>query len=55
MLEAQKALHREINPTAYSVKEFRSKNRRNFLKSVLAEKKLFILGDEQVLRELGQK
>jgi hypothetical protein len=38
----------------YSVKEFRGKVRGNFLKNVLAEKKLFIIGDENVLRELGQ-
>jgi NitT/TauT family transport system permease protein len=29
--------------------------RQTFLKSVLAEKKLFIIGDEDDLRELGQK
>jgi uncharacterized protein len=52
---AQKTLNREINPTVYSVKEFRSKVRGNFLKTVLADKKLFIIGDENVLRELGQK
>jgi len=53
--EAQKILNREINPTVYSVKEFRDKMRGNFLKTVLAEKKLFVIGDENVLRELGQK
>jgi len=55
LAEAQKALNREINPTVYSVKEFRSRVRGNFLKNVLAEKKLFIIGDENVLRELGKK
>lgn len=55
LADAQKALNREINPTVYSVKEFQSKLRGNFLKNVLAEKKLFILGDENVLRELGEK
>ena len=53
--DAQKILNREINPTVYSVKEFRSKAHGNFLKTVLAEKKLFIIGDDNVLRELGQK
>jgi predicted nucleotidyltransferase len=53
--KAQKALNREINPTVYSVKEFQSKLRGNFLKNVLAEKKLFIIGDENVLRQLGEK
>jgi predicted nucleotidyltransferase len=52
---AQKILNREINPTVYTVKEFRSKVRGNFLKTVLGEKKLFIIGDENVLRELGQE
>jgi len=55
LANAQKILNREINPTVYSVKEFRSKIRGNFLKNVLADKKLFIIGDENVLRELGQK
>ena len=53
--KAQKALNREINPTVYSVKEFQSKLRGNFLKNVLADKKLFIIGDENVLRQLGEK
>jgi len=52
---AQKTLNREINPTVYSTKEFLSKMRENFLKTVLTEKKLFIIGDESDLRELGQK
>jgi uncharacterized protein len=55
LTDAQKTLNREINPTVYSIKEFTSKLRANFLKHVLAEKKLFIVGDEHVLRELGQK
>lgn len=53
--EAQKTLSREINPTVYSVKEFRDKLQGNFLKTVLSKRKLFIIGDEDVLRELGQK
>jgi predicted nucleotidyltransferase len=52
---AQKTLNREINPTVYPVREFTSKLRGHFLKTVLAEKKLFLIGDENVLRELGQK
>src|SRR5205809_170246 len=46
---------REINPTVYSIREFGKKVRGNFLKTVLADKKLFIIGDEDALRELGQK
>lgn len=52
---AQKMLNREVNPTVYSWKEFRKKARANFLKTVLADKKLFIIGNEHDLRELGQK
>jgi len=55
LADAQKVLNREVNPTVYSVKEFRGKVRGNFLKTVLADKKLFIIGDEDVLRELGQE
>ena len=53
--DAQKTLNREINPTVYSIREFGKKVRGNFLKNVLADKKLFIIGDEDDLRELGQK
>ena len=55
LADAQRILNREINPTVYSVKEFRKKARENFLQTVLPGKKLFIIGDENVLRELGQK
>ena len=55
LADAQKILNREINPAVYSVKEFQSKLRGTFLKNVLAENKLFIVGDENVLRELGEK
>jgi len=53
--DAEKTLSREINPTVYSIREFTKKLRGNFLKNVLEEKKLFIIGDEGYLRELGQK
>jgi len=52
--DAQRILNREINPTVYTIREFTDKIRGNFLKTVLAERKLFIIGDENVLRELGQ-
>jgi predicted nucleotidyltransferase len=55
LAEAEKILNREINPTVYSVTEFGKKVRGNFLKNVLADKKLYIIGDEDDLRELGQK
>ncbi len=53
--EAQKTLNREINPTVYTVNEFASRVPGNFLKTVLVGKKLFLIGDENVLRELGQQ
>jgi hypothetical protein len=53
--DAEKTLNWEINPTVYSIREFSKKLRGNFLKTVLAEKKLFIIGDEDDLRDLGQK
>jgi uncharacterized protein len=52
---AEKALRREINPTLYTVREFRAKVRGNFLATVLAGKKLFVIGDEHDLGELGQE
>lgn len=53
--DAQTTLNREITPTVYSIREFGKKVRGNFLKTVLADKKLFIVGDEDDLRELGKK
>ncbi len=53
--DAQKTLNREINPTVYTLNEFKTKLRGNFLKTVLAEQKLFLIGDENDLRELGQQ
>ncbi len=52
---AQKRLGREINPTVYPVAEFQSKlkAKSHFLKSVLRQKKLFILGDENEIAGLA--
>ena len=52
---AQKSLGREINPTVYPLAEFQSKlkAKNHFLTSVLRQKKLFILGDENELTGLG--
>ena len=55
LADAQTSLNREINPTVYSTREFGKKLRGNFLKTVLSENKLFLIGDESVVRELGQK
>lgn len=51
--DAQKTLNREINPTVYTAREFASKLHGNFLKTVLGGKKLFLIGGEDDLRELG--
>lgn len=54
---AQKAIGREINPTVFSVSEFRSKlaTGNHFLKRVAAEKKLFVIGTQNDLAKLAAK
>jgi predicted nucleotidyltransferase len=51
----QERLGREINPAVYPLAEFQSKlkAKNHFLKSVLRQKKLFILGDENELAGLA--
>jgi len=52
---AQQALNREINPTVYPVAEFRKKkiSGQYFIRSVLEEKKLFLIGGEDDLARLA--
>ena len=54
---AQETLGREINPTVFAVDEFQSKlaSGNHFLRSVMKEKKLFVLGTENELAKLGSK
>ena len=54
---AQKALGREINPTVFPASEFRSKLAAgsHFLRSVMKEKRLFVLGTENELAKLASK
>jgi len=54
---AQRALGREINPTVFPVSEFRSKLAagNHFLRSVMKEKRLFVLGTENELTKLASK
>ena len=54
---AQKTLGREINPTVFAVNEFRSKlaSGNHFLRSVMKEKKVFVLGTENELAKLASK
>lgn len=54
----KKMLNREINPSIYSLAEFRKKanERHPFLTTVLKEPKLFLLGDERDLKAvLGRR
>jgi len=52
---AQEKLRREVNPTVYSVKEFRAKlsAKHHFLTSVLKGEKIFLIGSERELGKLG--
>jgi predicted nucleotidyltransferase len=54
---AQKALGREINPTVFPVSEFQSKlaAKNHFLRSVMADKKLFVVGSDDDLAKLAAK
>jgi len=54
---AQRTLGREINPTVFAVREFRSKlaSGNHFLRGVMKEKKLFVLGTENELAKLASK
>ncbi|NLE39478.1 MAG: nucleotidyltransferase domain-containing protein, partial [Pirellulaceae bacterium] len=56
LAEAQELIGREINPSVYSPEEFREKAQsgHHFIQAVLADKKIFLLGDENGLRELGR-
>jgi predicted nucleotidyltransferase len=53
---AQDTLSREINPSVYSIEEFREKVAagHHFLKSVLASDKFFLIGDENELERLDE-
>lgn len=53
----QKALGREVNPSVFSVTEFRSKVAagNHFLKKVLSDKKFFVIGTQDELAKLAAK
>jgi uncharacterized protein len=55
--DAQESLAREINPTVYSPSAFgaKLKGRDHFVKTVVGEKKIFLVGDETELTRLGTK
>jgi len=54
--EAQEKTGREINPTVYTVDEFSQKVRRghHFLRTVMKEPKIFLIGEEDELQRLAQ-
>jgi uncharacterized protein len=51
----EKSIGRPVNPTAYSLAEFKSKlaSGNHFLIAVLKGQKVFLLGDENELRKVG--
>jgi uncharacterized protein len=51
----EKSIGRPVNPTVYSVEEFRSRLAKgnHFLTAVLKGQKVFLLGDEDELRKVG--
>ena len=52
---AQAQLGREINPKVFSAAEFASAADGPFLRDVLGKPKIFLLGDERELEELGRR
>ncbi|MDA0225140.1 MAG: nucleotidyltransferase domain-containing protein [Proteobacteria bacterium] len=53
---AQKAIGREVNPSVYSPSDFRAKlaAKQHFLRSVMKEKKIFLVGDARELARLAK-
>jgi len=54
---AQKVIGREVNPSVYSLSDFRAKlaAKQHFLGSVMKEKKIFLVGDARELARLVKK
>ena len=55
LTSAESDLGRPINPTVYSLREFKSKLRagNHFLRSVMRQKNVFLIGDENEFRKMG--
>lgn len=53
--KAQETLGREINPTVYPASEFREKlaKKNHFIKSIMAEEKIYLIGDGHELKKLA--
>jgi predicted nucleotidyltransferase len=56
LADVEKRLGRPVNPTVYSIAEFKSKleDGNHFLSAVLKDKKVFLLGGEDELRKVGR-
>ena len=54
--DAQTKLSREVNPTVYPVKEIQTKiaQNHNFVRNVTEGEKIFLIGDENVLKKLAK-
>lgn len=54
---SQEILGREVNPTVYPAKEFKQKASKghHFIKTVLSDSKIFLIGTERELERLGQE
>jgi len=52
----EQKLGREVNPVVYSIAEFKKKVKEDhhFVKTVLEEEKIFVIGDEDELRKLAE-
>jgi uncharacterized protein len=57
LADAQTKLRREVNPTVYSPEEFSAKVTAGhyFLRSVLKQEKIFLIGDERELARLAEE
>ncbi len=55
LVPAQEQLRREVNPTVYPPAEFREKlaSGKHFLTAVMGAEKIFLVGDERELEQLG--
>ncbi len=53
---AEEKLGREVNPVVYPVAEFKKKVKEDhhFVKTVLEDEKIFLIGDENELRRLAE-
>jgi len=54
---AEEKLGREVNPVVYPVAEFKKKVKEDhhFVKTVLEDEKIFVIGDEDELRKLAER